>query len=411
MRDVRAVLALAAVLATAACAGHAASSPSGDDEASAAPNAAVAIGLGTVRRERVARTVAAFGSVAGGRNAQALLAFPEGGRIASIAVSVGDRVAAGSALATLEAAPFEEDLAQASAALAAARANAEKATSAARPQQRAQTRAQADAARAQLEVARAHLAREQTLFRIGVAPAADVETARAAVVGSDSALRVLVAQGSSESMPFAPDVAVARAGIGEAAAAVDAARAKIGLATLRAPFAGTVVAVAHSEGEIVDPTAPILTLVNTAAAVFTAQFTPSDAAQIAPGDAARIAVRSTAGEANARVVAIDPMQSADARTIAVLLRISSGDPLAFAPGAYGQAIVRVGETSGLVVAASAIVADPTTGAAHVFRKTNDRYDAVPVEVKRETDGRAWIASASLRAGDRVVTSGVYSLEH
>jgi multidrug efflux pump subunit AcrA (membrane-fusion protein) len=87
----------------------------------------------------------------------------------------------------------------------------------------------------------------------------------------------------------------------------------------------------------------------------------------------------------------------------------SGGGLAFGPGAYGTASIRVGSERGLVVPSSAIVTDPTTGSSQVFKKNGNQYSPVPVDVKQIFNDRAWVESDELKAGDVVAGRGAAEL--
>ncbi len=365
------------------------------------------ITTGIARQGSVAITVSGFGTVSGGANAQASLAFPQPGRIASVDVTIGQQVAAGSMLARLDPGPFEAELGQAEAGLAAAQANYSRVAAGSRPQQLAQTDAQISGARTQLSVAKAKLGRQQQLLHLGIAAQADVDSAQAEVAAASAALRVLEQQQSAQRTPWAPDLAAARAAVAQAAAQVSASRQKLQSATLRAPFDGVVTARLHQDGESVDTTSPVISLSRSGSAIFTAQFAPSDAQRVHAGDVASVNV-SGLQPTRGRVVAINPAQSADGRTIPVLINLEPAG-VALGPGAYGKASIQIGSGGGLYVPSSAIVADPTTGITQVLRKNGDRFAPVEVNIANETSGRTWIATGDLHAGDVVVTHGAYAL--
>ncbi|MBC5799873.1 MAG: efflux RND transporter periplasmic adaptor subunit [Candidatus Eremiobacteraeota bacterium] len=365
------------------------------------------ISTGIVRRGSEPITVSGFGTVSGGANAQASLAFPQAGRIASVDVTIGQQVAAGSVLARLDPGPFEADLAQAQAGLTAAQANYAKVAAGSRPQQLAQTEAQISGARTQLAVANVKLARQRQLLRLGIAAQADIDSAQAEVASAAAALHVLEQQQSAQRTPWAPDLAAARAAVAQAAAQVSASRQKLQSATLRAPFDGVVTARLHQDGESVDATSPVISLSHSGGAVFTAQFAPSDAQRVHAGDTASVSV-SGVPPTRGRVVAINPAQSADARTVPVLVNLEPAG-VALGPGAYGKASIQVGSRRGLYVPSGAVVSDPTTGITQVLRKSRDGFEPVKITIASEHAGRSWISAGDLHAGDMIVVRGAYAL--
>lgn len=316
-------------------------------------------------------------------------------------------MAAGSALARLDPGPLEAEVLQSEAGLAAAQASFTKVAGGSRPQQLAQTDAQIAAADTQLSVAKAKLGRQEQLLRLGIAAQTDVDSAQADVAAAAAALRVLEQQQSAQRTPWAPDLAVARAGVVQAEAQLSAARQKLETSVLRAPFDGVVTARLYQQGESVDPASPVIGLLPSGSAVFTAQFTPADAQRVHPGDTAEASV---GGEAttSGNVIAINPAHSVDSRTVPVLIDLTKSG-IALGPGAFGKASVRVGSRQGMYVPSAAIVADPTTGVTQVFRKAGDRFEPVQVRIAVEASGRTWLTAGNLHLGDAVVTQGAYAL--
>lgn len=370
---------------------------------------AVRIETALVYRGTLPRLVVGYGSVGGGANAKAELGFPEAGRIASVDVSVGNRVPAGAVLARLDPRPFQAEADEAQANVTAALAVQTKARLGVRPQQIAQTDAQMRQAKTQVSIARAQADREAKLLALGIAAQSDVDVARAALANVEGQLEVLQQQRSSEIHPWQPDVEVANAGVAQARSAARAASQKVAMTQLVAPFAGTVVARLHNDGESVDASTPVVELANDAAPVFTAQFAPSDAAQLRVGQRATVTAQGIKAQVSGEIVAVNPSQS-DAHTVSVLIRVHP--PLGsngFGPGAYGKASVAVGARRGLIVPEPAIVTDVATGAVQVFRQHGARFDPVPITVGERFHGKALVTAQDLRPGDRVATQGAYEL--
>jgi HlyD family secretion protein len=383
------------------------SASAGDGDKS--EHSAIPIRTATVRLGTLADVATAYGTVSGGANSQASLAFPEGGRIASVAVTVGERVRAGQVLASLDTRPFEADVAGAAAAVRAADANERRAALGARPQQVAQTDAQIQQGQTQLSVAQAQLKRQQQLLGLGIASQSDVDAARSAVATAQSQLTVLQEQRVTQIRPWQPDVDAARAGVAQAQAALGGAQQKLSFAKIVAPFSGIVVARLHNDGESVEANVPVIQIANNSApAVFSAQFAPADAARIRVGASAIVSPQGMSGESlMGRVVAINPAQG-DARTVPVLIRLSANLP-SFGPGAYGQAAVTVGARRGLIVPKAAVVSDAATGSVQVFRRDGERYTPIPVTLVATVGQRAIVSAPQLRQGMVVAGEGAAQL--
>lgn len=381
--------------------------PSGDKPSTESKENGVPVRTTVIRIASIPDIVSGYGSVSGGPNSRASLAFPESGRIVSVSVMIGDHVRAGQVLAQLDTRPFEADAAQADASVAAARAALQKVQLGSRPQQLAETGAQIQQARTQYAVAHAQLVREEKLLALGVASQADVDAANAADASARSQLQVLLEQRETQLHPWQPDVDEARANLEQAQAVAVAAHQKVTLASLTAPFDGVIVARLHNDGETVDTTSPIIELANDRAPVFTAQFAPEDAARISSGDDATASAQGSNAQVHGRVIAINPGQS-DQKTISILIRLNAENRY-FGPGTYGKASVVVGTVSGLVVPSSAIVTDPATGSVQVFRKDKDHYTPIPVTLTASADTRAIVKSGGLKPGDTIVVQGAYEL--
>lgn len=178
---------------------------------------------------------------------KALLGLTSSGRVASIAVAVGDSVQAGDLLVQLDDAAAQANLAQAQAALLAAQANL--AGLQAGPQL-----AQVAAAQARLDGARAHLD-QLTLDRL-LSPATPSQLAEAkALVRSAQADLDLL---SAAVRPSA--IAAAEAGIAQANAGIQAAQTALSNTALTAPFGGTVTSLEIAPGEMALPGQPVITL-------------------------------------------------------------------------------------------------------------------------------------------------------
>lgn len=355
----------------------------------------------------IERTVSAYGSVAGGDNEQASLAFAVSGQIARVSASIGDHVSVGDALAQLDRQPFIADVSAAESNVAVAQANLEKIRLVARPQQINATNAQLVQARSQLAIAHAQLERQQRLVTLGVAPKTDLESAKAQEASARAQLTVLGQQLSTQQQPWKPDVDAGRATIAQARAAVSAARARLSRTVLTAPFSGTVIARLHNDGETVDTTNPVIQIASDRPATFTANFSPADAAKIGDGAAATVTLQGSSTSARGRVIARNLAQSTS-RTVPVLIRLTTARR-DFGPGAYGSARIIVGNRFGLVVPTVSVVSDAATGVTQIFRKDGDRFTPVPVDVIDREGGRAIIVGFGLRKGQIVATEGADEL--
>lgn len=216
---------------------------------------------------------------------EATLAFRYGGRVRAILLAEGETVEAGEVLIELETADLRANVAQAQAAL--------------------------DAARAQQALAPEGVPQEQK--------------------------DLLAAQ------------------VSQAQAALEAARTMLDEATLRAPFAGTIVAVAAEVGEVVAPGAPVIVLADLSEwRVETLDMQEGDAVRLRRGQRVRVKVAALPGETFAGVlerIALNASAYQGNITYAVRVRLEeTAAPLSWGMTAFVEVDVN---------APLAVVAEPT----------------------------------------------------
>lgn len=185
------------------------------------------------------------------------------GRLVEVAVDRNDRVAVGRIVARIQSEELESQHAAAVASQSAAARAVEEAE------------AERTRARAALTNLRAAFARQDALQARGWATPADIDASRAAlgqgeaeVDRAEAGLRRAVAQNAA------------------ATATAQASRAQLDDTTIRAPFAGLVVARERNLGDVVAPGAAIIQLIDPASVVLTARFDESAIARIRPGQPA-----------------------------------------------------------------------------------------------------------------------------
>jgi HlyD family secretion protein len=212
------------------------------------------------------------------------LGFRVGGRLADLAVDEGQAVVAGEVLGHLDDTPFRRTLAEAEAALAAARAREDLVKAGSRPEDIAQAAALVDQARAASELSQRNLDRVQALHDGGAASQrqydealgrrdADAATLRAA---EDALAR---ARNGSRSQ----DIAAARAEVDRAAASVAQARLAVDDCVLKAPSAGVVTTRAVEPGAMLPAGATVFTVSLTQPVWVRAYVDEADLGKVHPG--------------------------------------------------------------------------------------------------------------------------------
>ncbi|HET9028653.1 MAG TPA: efflux RND transporter periplasmic adaptor subunit [Candidatus Aquilonibacter sp.] len=350
-------------------------------QAAGAPDVALA----TVTYGKYAIRLTESGSVGAPAGTATQLAFPIAGILGAVNVRVGERVSAGQTLAVLDTQSLSLAAQQAAADAQAARAQAGAAA--------------VDRFSTKIAVDRAALAREQNLYRAGVAAQKDVQAARAQLSADEADARAAGA-----------DRAAAAAQAQSAVVKAQLAATELSRASLRSPVDGVVDAIVRRPGESVDPSTPVIIVGPSAQAEATLQVPASDAAQIATGDAVRVTVTGTSQQSRARVIAVVP--AVDPSTQSATVVISGVPPGAVAGSAISADIV-VGHTRGLLVPAAAIVQDPQSGENVVFVQAKQKDGTVKFEPRSITlvheDQATAQVSGPIRAGDRVAAQGAFAL--
>jgi HlyD family secretion protein len=196
---------------------------------------------------------------------EADLGFQAPGRVATIDVREGDRVADGQAIARLDAAELEAARDAAAAQVTASEARLDEMRRGARPQELAQAEAALHSATQRAEDARRDAQRAARLFEGGAVSQQAVDKAYTALEVAEAAQEqaeetlALVREG-----PRRETIAAQTAMVGQARANLARAEATLEYASIRAPFPG-IVTVRHREpGEAVGPGAPVVTLLDPA---------------------------------------------------------------------------------------------------------------------------------------------------
>jgi HlyD family secretion protein len=183
------------------------------------------------------------------------------GRIANIAVTEGQAVAAGDLLFTLEDAQQQALLTAAQARVEAARATLENLETGSRAEEIDVIRANLSKAQADLALAQSTLTRSEKLLEAGTVASVRVEQDRAALASAQAQVAQLTAQVNVAELP-ARDAQQVAAEANLAAAEADAGRAALELEDrqTRAPVGGTVDRLFYATGEIAIAGAPVVAI-------------------------------------------------------------------------------------------------------------------------------------------------------
>jgi len=288
---------------------------------------------------------------------EAQMGFALAGQVETVEVELGDEVLEGDTLISLESSALEAGVAQAEAALEAARAQLAQVESGARPEELAAAQAAYTSALAQYRTLEAGLSDEElriALVALRKAEAALVQAQAAydeiawleqvaefpqslalqlATLDYESALAnyELVTRGAPpddleaawanvksaiaqvdmlRAGPTPQQLAIAQAAVAQAEAALEVARATLNQATLSAPFSGTVADLQVSRGQIVMPGQAVLTLADLSQLqVETTDLSERDVTGVGVGQEATVYVEALNVDVPGRVARISPLAS------------------------------------------------------------------------------------------------------
>lgn len=338
--------------------------PTSADDASADQSPAVVaeVTVTRVARADIHSTLTVSGTLAALPNQDVKVSSLVPGRVARMEVGEGDSVKSGDLLAKIDDRSFLDQIQQAEAGVAQAKAS--------------------------LENARLNRERNENLFGRGIAARRDVEDARM-------------------------QANVAEAAVRQAEATLALARLQLARTEVRAPLDGVVVKRLLSVGEQVDGTAaqPILDVAALGELELFGNVPALYLPHIHAGD--QLTARSEAfpdHDFKGRVVAVSPAVDASTNVGTVRIRFPNpGRGLKLGMFLTAQASIET-HLQALVVPPQAVYRDEKNQAV-VYRLSGDTADAVPVKLGLETSQQVELLSG-VEAGDTVILTGGYGLgEH
>ncbi|HET7841288.1 MAG TPA: efflux RND transporter periplasmic adaptor subunit [Terriglobia bacterium] len=312
-----------------------------------------------VTRADISAMLAVTGTISALPNQDVKVSSLVPGRVARLNVTEGDYVRQGEVLAAIEDRPYQDQLRQAEAAVAQAKAN--------------------------LENAKLNRDRNETLFQRGIAARKDVEDARTQVTVNEAALSQAEAQASL-------------------------ARLQISRAQVVSPLAGVVVKRFVSDGEQVDGTAaqPIFEVANLHPAELFANVPADYLGRIHTGQTLPISTDAFPGKVfSGRVVAISPAVDASTNVGLVRIRIENREGLLRLGIFLSASIPLETHPKALVVPPQAVYRDEQ-GEPRVFQVEGRDATAVPVKLGIENADKVELLSG-VKEGDTVILAGGYGL--
>lgn len=312
-----------------------------------------------VMRGDIEQTATLSGNVVALPNQDVKLSSLVAGRITGLDVAEGDRVHAGELLVTIDSHTYEDQLRQADAALAQARAT--------------------------LENAQENLKRSQTLFQRGIVAGKDLQAAQ---------LQVTVAEATEH----------------QTEAADETAKSQVNRTRIVSPLNGVVAKRFVSVGEQVDGsgTQPIIEVANIRDVDLAGSLPAPYLGKIHVGETIPVTSDSFSGKTFAgRVIAISPTVDPATNVGSMRIRIANPDG-ELKLGMYLTAQVPVEKHANALMVPPQSIYHDEAGATQVYVVEGDTAKAAPVKVGIQTPARVEILSG-VKAGDTVILTGGYGL--
>lgn len=278
------------------------------------------------------------------------------GELQGLAVREGDQVHAGQVLARIESTEYDARMRQA--------------------------QEQADAAKAQIDIAQRQYDNNKAL----------VDQGFISKTALDTSLNNLHA---------------ARSNHKAALAAVEVARKTLADTVLKAPISGVVSQRLAQAGERVAVEARIVELVDLSRLELEATLSAADSVTVRPGQQAMLQVEGMPRPVAARVARINPSAQPGSRSVLAYLAIQ--DPAGLRQGLFAQGTLQTGQTSAVAVPLSAVRTDKPSPYVQLVENNAVAHRAVEPGARGDADGETMVAVNGLAPGAVVLRGNVGAL--
>lgn len=356
----------------------------------------------TARQQVISRQIEATGDVIAA-NRITIRSSVEG-PIAWCPWREGDAVKKGDRLVEIDRPVYREEVRMAEAALAVARARFADLKAGARAEEVAQAAEAAKELESCAAFAATDLKRVEQLVKNGALPGEALEKAQVAAVkcrtglaGARGKLAMLKAG------PTVTDLAVQQALVRESEAKLDMARARLAECVIQAPFDGVIAQVDVRPGDLAQPKAPLLTLMETASIVV--RFGAPESVSHGLNGETPVSARFDALPGRtypARIVRVYPEIDPRTRTRTVEARVENASELV--PGMFARVAVVVESSEGGVVLPDRALLTRSGGDPAAFVVVDGAAERRTVKTGIE-NGTCIQVVEGVRSGEQVIVAG------
>ena len=380
MKRIAWVLTFTGLVGASACGGGAKVEPEAVDRGRASVGATAATGdqnavsvtdemlrdlrvtTSVVEEHQGAEAASMLGELGINENAYAEVGAPIQSRIIQLPVRVGQHVATGAALATLQSGEL------------------------------ARGRSELTTAQARATLAGRALERKRALNAERIVPTREVQEAENELAAADDQVRA------------------ARASLAALGVATDATDPNPSTLVLRSPIAGTVVERAAVLGQMVEPSMPLFKIADLSTVWLTVHAFERDAVRLKVGAVARITFAAMPGQTLSGTVSfIGQRVEPESRTVPVRVDMPNADGM-LRPGMSATAWLPIGDAQSRLLAVPAAALQRVRDRWCVFVPKDERtFEIRPVGRGRDLAGEVEIVSG-IKAGDTVVVDGAFLLK-
>jgi RND family efflux transporter MFP subunit len=189
-----------------------------------------------------------------------------------------------------------------------------------------------------------------------------------------------------------------------ALAAVDLARKTLEDTVLRAPISGVISQRLAQPGERVAVDSKILEIVDLSHLELEAMLTAADSVDLRVGQEAALQVEGTARPVSARVARINPSAQPGSRSVLAYLEVA--DTTGLRQGLFAQGSVTLGRSSALAVPLSAVRTDRPAPYVQLVEGGKVVHRTVQMAERGDTDKETWVAVTGVPVGSQVILGHV-----
>lgn len=241
-----------------------------------------------------------------------------------------------------------------------------------------QAQEQADAARAQIEIAQRQFDNNRSLVEQGFISKTSLDTSSSTLLGAQATHKAALAQ-------------------------LELAKKAMDDTILRSPIGGQVAQRMAQNGERVGVDARVLEIVDLSRLELEASLSAADSVSVKVGQTATLTIEGVAQPLLASVVRVNPTAQAGSRSVLVYLALTNSvNPSGLRQGLFAQGTLGTAKQNALTLPVSAVRTDKPTPYVQVISNGLVVHKAVQTGTRGESGGEAMLAVNGLAEADTVI---------